>query len=187
MKTNLTDNAYETFRDFIWLLTYRGFSPVSDVKNPPPKKKQKRIHPQCRRPGFDPWVGKIPGRREELLTAVFWPGEFHPGRLQSMGSQSQTRLSDFHFQWPIDWHLICCTNEIMGAYRKYLLFKIFLKFTCLFLAAPSLHCFTGFSLVAASRVYSVVCSRRDSHCSVFPCCRGRDLGCVGSVVVAPGL
>ena len=30
-----------------------------------------------RRPWFDPWVGKIPWRRELLPTAVFWPGEFH--------------------------------------------------------------------------------------------------------------
>ena len=29
------------------------------------------------RPGFNPWVGKIPWRREWLLTLVFWPGEFH--------------------------------------------------------------------------------------------------------------
>ena len=36
-----------------------------------------RIHLQCRRPGFDPWVGKILWRRERLLTPVFWPGEFH--------------------------------------------------------------------------------------------------------------
>ena len=32
---------------------------------------------QCGRPGFDPWVGKIPWRRERLSTSVFWPGEFH--------------------------------------------------------------------------------------------------------------
>ena len=36
-----------------------------------------RIHLQCRRPGFDPWVGKISWRRERLPTPVFWPGEFH--------------------------------------------------------------------------------------------------------------
>ena len=30
-----------------------------------------------RRPGFDPWVGKISWRRERLPTPVFWPGEFH--------------------------------------------------------------------------------------------------------------
>ena len=26
---------------------------------------------------LDPWVGKIPWRREPLPTSVFWPGEFH--------------------------------------------------------------------------------------------------------------
>ena len=29
------------------------------------------------RPGLDPWAGKIPRRRETLLTPVLWPGEFH--------------------------------------------------------------------------------------------------------------
>ena len=40
---------------------------------------------------FDPWVGKIPWRREQLPTPVFLPGECpwteEPGGLQSMGSQ----------------------------------------------------------------------------------------------------
>ena len=40
---------------------------------------------QCRRPGFDPWVGKILWRRERLPTPVFWPGECHG--LQPMRSQ----------------------------------------------------------------------------------------------------
>ena len=35
-----------------------------------------RIRLQCGRSGFDPWVGKIP-RRRETPTPVFWPGEFH--------------------------------------------------------------------------------------------------------------
>ena len=30
-----------------------------------------------RTPGFDPWAGKIPWRRERLSTPVFWLGEFH--------------------------------------------------------------------------------------------------------------
>ena len=29
------------------------------------------------RPEFDPWVGKIPWRKERLPTPVFWPEEFH--------------------------------------------------------------------------------------------------------------
>ena len=36
-----------------------------------------RICLQCGRPGFEPWVGKIPWRREWQPTPVFWPGEFH--------------------------------------------------------------------------------------------------------------
>ena len=31
--------------------------------------------PAMRRPGFDPCVGKIPWRREWLLTPIFLPGE----------------------------------------------------------------------------------------------------------------
>ena len=41
------------------------------------KKKKKKIHLQCGRARFNPWVGKIPWRRERLPTPVFWPGEFH--------------------------------------------------------------------------------------------------------------
>ena len=32
---------------------------------------------QCGRPGFNPWIEKIPWRRERLTTTVFWPWEFH--------------------------------------------------------------------------------------------------------------
>ena len=32
---------------------------------------------QCRRPRFDPWVGKIPWRRKWQPTAVFLPGKSH--------------------------------------------------------------------------------------------------------------
>ena len=47
--------------------------------------------------GFDPWIRKSPWRRKWEPTPVFLPGEYHgqekPGGLQSMGSQSRTRLS----------------------------------------------------------------------------------------------
>ena len=36
-----------------------------------------RISLQCKRLGFDPWVGKISWRREWLPTPVFLSGEFH--------------------------------------------------------------------------------------------------------------
>ena len=35
---------------------------------------------QYRRPGWTPWVGKMPWSREWLSTPVFWSGEFHGQR-----------------------------------------------------------------------------------------------------------
>ena len=35
---------------------------------------------QCRRRGFDPWIGKIHWRRKGQLTPVFLPGESHEQR-----------------------------------------------------------------------------------------------------------
>ena len=58
-------------------------TPQSGFKQALRKKRASRVAQrvknrlQCRRPGFDPWVGKIPWRREGLPTPVFWPGEFH--------------------------------------------------------------------------------------------------------------
>ena len=42
--------------------------------------RRQRIRPQCRRPGFNPWVGKIPWRRKWQCTPVFLPGESHGQR-----------------------------------------------------------------------------------------------------------
>ena len=39
-----------------------------------------RVCLQCRRPGFDPWAGKIPWSRAWKSTPVFWPGEAHGQR-----------------------------------------------------------------------------------------------------------
>ena len=62
-----------------------GISITSDMQIIPPLWQKgfpcgsagKRIPLQCGRPGFDPWVGKIPWRRKRLPTPVFWPKEFH--------------------------------------------------------------------------------------------------------------
>ena len=35
---------------------------------------------ECRRPGFDPWVGKIPQRRKWQPTPVLLLGQSHGGR-----------------------------------------------------------------------------------------------------------
>ena len=66
-------------------------------------------HLQCGRPGFDPWVGKIPWRRERLPAPGFWPGEFH-GLCSPWGckeSDTTERLSlslSFPF-WRENWGL----------------------------------------------------------------------------------
>ena len=53
---------------------------------------------QCRRFGFDPWVGKIPQRRKWQPTPVSLPGESHGQRSLAGYSpwctKSWTRLSD---------------------------------------------------------------------------------------------
>ena len=54
----------------------------------------------CQETWFDPWVGKIPWRREWQLTPVFLTGKSHRQRrlvgLESMGSQkNMTWLSDY--------------------------------------------------------------------------------------------
>ena len=54
-----------------------------------------RICLQCRRLGFNPWVGKIPWRRKRLSTPILWPGEFH-GLYSPLVAKSRTCLSNFH-------------------------------------------------------------------------------------------
>ena len=49
---------------------------------------------QCRRCGFDPWVGKIPWRREWLPTPLFFPGEFHGQRILAGSSPWGRKESD---------------------------------------------------------------------------------------------
>ena len=45
-----------------------------------PGAQQQGIHLQCKRPRFDPWVRKIPWRRERPPTPDFLPGESHGQR-----------------------------------------------------------------------------------------------------------
>ena len=58
---------------------------------------------ECRRPGFSPWVGKMPWRRKWLPTPVFLPGESH-GLRSLLGYSPQGRKESdtterlhFHF------------------------------------------------------------------------------------------
>ena len=52
---------------------------------------------QSGRPGFDPWVGKIPWRKEQLPTPVSWLGELQglhsPWGLKKSDATEQLSLS----------------------------------------------------------------------------------------------
>ena len=64
-----------------------------------------RICLQCRRPGFGPWVGKIPWRREWLPTPVCFPGESHGQR--SLASYSPWGHKELDkTEWLIYTHII---------------------------------------------------------------------------------
>ena len=56
--------------------------------------RQSRICLQCRRPGFDPWVGKISRRMKWLPIWVFLPGEFHGQRTLVGYSPQDCKESD---------------------------------------------------------------------------------------------
>ena len=62
-----------------------GFPGGSDSKDSTPK---------CRRPGFDPWLGKLFWRREWQSIPVFLPGEFHGWRNLTSYSQWGQKESD---------------------------------------------------------------------------------------------
>ena len=65
-----------------------------------------RIHLQCGRPGFDPWVRKIPWRRNSnLLQDSCLENSMDRGAWQATVhdvTKSQTRLSDFHFSFALE-------------------------------------------------------------------------------------
>ena len=57
-------------------------------------KKKKKIHLQCGKPGFNPWVRKVPWRRKWQPTPVFLPGEFHEQRSLAVYSSWDYKESD---------------------------------------------------------------------------------------------
>ena len=57
--------------------------------------------PAMQGPGFNPWVGKMPWRKERLPTPVFWPGEFH-GLCRPWGLQESDRTEQLSRSQPIN-------------------------------------------------------------------------------------
>ena len=60
----------------------------------------KRICLQCGRPGFNPWVGKIPWRRERQPIPVFWPEKFH-GLYSPWGRKELDMTERFSLSLPL--------------------------------------------------------------------------------------
>ena len=60
---------------------------------------------QCRRPGFDPWVKKIPWRRNWQPTSVFLPGESHGWRslvgYNPRGRKESDMIERLHFHFTL--------------------------------------------------------------------------------------
>ena len=81
-----------------------------------------RIHLQCGRPGFDPWVGKIFWRREQLPTPVFWPGEFHGQRSVAGFSPWGRKELDLAERLSLTFatHFICYKNVATAGWAVYL-------------------------------------------------------------------
>ena len=74
---------------------------------------QWRVCLQCRRPGSDPWVGKIPWRRKWQPTQVCLPGEFH-GQKNLAGCSPQGRTESNTTEWLTYTH----THTFSGAARQ---------------------------------------------------------------------
>ena len=95
-------NVYISYFSFLAVFILRqSFSSVQAS----PVVQLVRICLQWGRTGFNPWVGKIPWRREKLPTPVFWPGEFH-GLYSPWGCKEWTQLREFHTHLLTQFHSV---------------------------------------------------------------------------------
>ena len=78
-----------------------------------------RIHPQCGKPGFDPWVEKIPWRKERLPTPVSWPGEFHG--LYSPWTRKESDMTE-QLSLSFQFSLFLCYRWKSVSYQVYIAF-----------------------------------------------------------------
>ena len=71
---------------------------------------------QCGRPGFDPWVGKIPWRRIWHPTPVFLPGDSHGQRslagYSPWGCKESDMTEQLHFHFRHCSKNVSCNNSL---------------------------------------------------------------------------
>ena len=72
------DRSHEIKRR--WLLGRKVMTNLDSTLGFPGDSEVKASACKCRRPGFDPWVGKIPWRRKWQLAPVFLPRKFNGQR-----------------------------------------------------------------------------------------------------------
>ena len=70
-----------------------------------------RIHLQCRRTEFDPWVRKNPWRREWLSPPVVLPGEFHGQKVNYNLLQKKKKKRETHTERAVDHKSVKRINE----------------------------------------------------------------------------
>ena len=131
-----------------------------------------RICLQCRRPGFNPWVGKIPWRRKWQPTPVSLPGKSHGQRnlagyspwgckeldmtewLHSLHFRVRLKFSTIYFYWNIV-NLQCCVNF----YHTAKWFSYMYVCVCVSIYIY-IHIYIFFSIIIYHRIVNIV------YCSV---------------------
>ena len=91
---------------FLTLYLTLGFPGVSDGE-------ESRL--QCGRPGFDPWVGKIPWRRECQPTLVFLPGESYGQK--SLAGYNPWGRKEWDTTERLHFHFFHLAYEKIGAFN----------------------------------------------------------------------
>ena len=70
-----------------------------------------KISQQCKTPGFNPWVGKIPWRREWQTISIVLPGEFHEQR--SLAGYSRRSHKELDITEWIDASELWCWRRLL--------------------------------------------------------------------------
>ena len=113
----------------IWALTLPYLLPLTGFPDGSVGKESAcnaRNHIKCRRPGFSPWVGKIPSWRTWQPTPVFLPGE-------SRGQRSLAGCSPWSYK-ELDWlnNYTTATCHLQASW-------FFLLLPCPFQTLPRIH------------------------------------------------
>ena len=111
----------------MWLLNYRASLAAQTILS---------VCLQCRRPGFDPWVAKIPWRRKWQPTPVFLPGKSHGWRslvgYSPWGHKESDTTERLHFtslHYSYLYSLAFLTFLFSNKCMAYLVTQYFLKFS----------------------------------------------------------